>query len=144
MPNGKIIGGIAVIIIVFVVIAVLFPLREGPNVVFVSEDKIFVDFVGVGQKSFKVNIENREDKEIDGIKVQTKLHNPDPTFIKIVTPEIDIGKLNQKARSGEKDVIFQVLRTTGDVIKFSGNSTVIIDGLKPSIKEFEITIKPLQ
>lgn len=42
----------------------------------------------------------------------------------------------------KKKVEFLVYKTTGDGIQFSGNSTVVVDGLKPSVKEFQITIKP--
>jgi len=140
--NNKWIGLGIVVLAGLILIGVLYSPREGPNVVFVNEDKRFINFDGAGVQSFKVNIENKEDRTIDNISIVTRLHNPDPAFIKILTPEIPIGTLDPKARSGEKIVEFLVYKTTGDGIQFSGNSTVVVDGLKPSVKEFQITIRP--
>lgn len=132
---------IAIIVVAgLIAYSALFPPREGPEVVFVNQDTSIINFNGIGIQSFKVNIENKEDIPIDNISIVTKLHNPDGDFIKILDPEISIGTLDSKARSGEKTIEFLVSKTTGDGIKFSGNSTIVVDGLKPSVKEFQIII----
>lgn len=116
--------------------------EQVPKVVFVNDFEV-IEVVTAGNfVSYKVNVENLEEETMGAIKVVTTLDEPNDSYIEIRNPEIDIGELEPKARSGEKKIEFQTFQSVGNELTFYGESQVIVNGTVTSNKLFEITILP--
>ncbi len=125
-----------------IIAAVILFSDQGPEVVFVDDFDVNEIVTAGNFISYKVNVENLEEETIGAIKVVTILDEPDDNYIKILNPEIDIGELEPKARSGEKKIEFQTFQSVGNELKFYGESQVVVNGTVTNKKPFEITIIP--